>query len=134
METVALRSRLPAGLLRRTLLADAVVCGSAGILLTLAAGPLADQLDLPTSLLRIAGIGLLPWTAIVLSVATRASIRRRGVWVIIGVNALWAAASLLLLGTGWVDPSSLGVAFIVTQALIVTAFASVQTFGLRQAA
>ena len=134
MNTLAISSTPPTGLLRRSLLADAVVCGSAGVLLTLAAGPLADLLDLPTALLRITGIALLPWTAVVFNVARRPSLRRRGVWAVAGVNVLWAAASLVMLGAGWVDPTALGVAFIVVQALIVAAFASVQAFGLRQAA
>ncbi|HYI14368.1 MAG TPA: hypothetical protein VEX37_03180, partial [Thermomicrobiales bacterium] len=98
----------------------------------LAAGPLGDLLDLPVALLRVAGVFLLPYTAFVAYVATRAEIPRRGAWAIVGLNLLWAVASLLLLVTGWVDPSGLGIAFVVAQALIVAGFADVQYLGLRR--
>lgn len=120
------------GLLRRTLLADVVVTGSAGLLLALAAGPLGDLFNLPVLLLRTAGVFLLPYTAFVAYVATRADIPHRGAWAIVGLNLLWAAASLLLLVTGWVDPSGIGIAFVVAQALIVAAFADIQYLGLRR--
>ena len=120
------------GLLRRSLLADIVVTGSAGLLLTLAAGPLGDVFDLPVALLRVAGVFLLPYTAFVAYVSTRAGIPRRGAWAVAGLNLLWAVASLLLLVTGWVDPSGLGVAFVIAQALIVAGFADVQFLGLRR--
>ncbi len=119
-------------LLRRALLADSVVTGASGLLLTLAAGPLADVFDVPTLLLRLAGVSLLPYTALVLYIATRGTIPRRGTWAIIGLNLLWAVDSLLLLITGWVDPSALGIAFIIAQALIVAAFAEAQYLGLRR--
>ena len=119
-------------LLRRALLAEIVVTGSAGLLLALAAGPLGDLFDLPVALLRIAGVFLLPYTAFVAYVATRAAIPRRGAWAIVGLNLAWAVASLLLLVTGWVDPSGIGIAFVVAQALIVAGFADVQYLGLRR--
>jgi hypothetical protein len=133
MNAIALNTTsTQASLLRRVLLADVVTTGTAGLLLTLAAGPLGDLFDLPVVLLRLAGLGLLPYTAFVLYVATRASIPRRGARVVIGLNLLWAITSLLLLVSGWVDPSALGIAFVVAQAIIVTAFADLQYLGLRR--
>jgi hypothetical protein len=119
-------------LLRRSLQADVAVTGSAALLLALAAGPLGDLFDLPVSMLRIAGIFLLPYTAFVAYVATRAEVPRRGAWTIVGLNLAWATASLLLLVTGWVDPSGIGITFVVVQALIVAGFADVQYLGLRR--
>lgn len=120
------------GLLRRALQVDVVVTGSAGLLLTLAAGPLGDLFELPVALLRIVGIFLLPYTALVVYVATRADIPRRGVWAIIDLSLAWTVASLLLLVSGWVDPSGIGSAFIVAQAIIVAGFADVQFTDLRR--
>jgi hypothetical protein len=120
--------------LRRALLADVAVTGGAGLLLTLAAGTLGDLFDLPVLLLRIAGILLLPYTGFVLFVATRAGIPRRGTWAIVGLNLAWAVDSLLLLVSGWVDPSGLGVAFVVAQAAIVSVFAGLQFAGLHREA
>jgi hypothetical protein len=48
------------------------------------------------------------------------------------LNLVWAVASLVLLVTGLVDPSGLGIAFVVAQALIVAGFADVQFIGLRR--
>lgn len=121
-------------LLRRALLADVAVTGGSGLLLTLAAGPLGDLFDLPVLLLRIMGIFLLPYAGVVLYVATRAGIPRRGAWAIIDLDLLWASASLLLLVSGWVDPSAPGIAFVVVQAAIVSVFAGLQFVGLRREA
>jgi hypothetical protein len=120
------------GLLRRTLMVDGVVVAGSGLLLALAAGPLGDLFDLPVLLLRLAGIGLLPYGAAVLYVATRATIPRRGARAISILNLLWAAASLLLLVNGWVDPSRIGIVFVIVQALIVIAIADLQCRGLRR--
>ena len=120
------------GLLRRALQADFLVTGSAGVLLTLAAGPLGDLFDLPVALLRMTGFGLLPYTAFVVYVATRTEIPRRGAWAIVALNLVWAVASLVLLVSGWVDPSGIGMAFVVAQALIVVGFADIQYLGLRR--
>ncbi len=119
------------GRLRRALQADFLVTGSAGVLLTLAAGPLGDLFDLPVALLRATGIVLLPYTAFVVYVATRAEIPRRGAGAIVALNLVWAVASLVLLVTGWVDPSGIGIAFVVAQAAIVSVFAGLQFAGLR---
>ncbi len=113
MITAILRTNAEqSSLLRRSLLADVVVSGSAGLLLTLAAGPLGDLFDLPVSLLRVAGISFLPYAAFVAYVATRAEIPRPGAWAVVGANLTWAAVSLLALVAGWVDPSGIGVAFV----------------------
>jgi glucose uptake protein GlcU len=124
--------RAQPGLLRRALQADFLVTGSACLLLTLAAGPVGDLFDLPVALLRIVGFALLPYTAFVVYVATRTAIPRRGAWAIVVINLVWAVASLVLLVSGWVDPSGLGIAFVVAQALIVAGFADVQFLGLRR--
>ena len=121
-------------LLRRALVADGFVTGGAGLLLALAAGPLGDLFDLPVALLRVAGLFLLPYTAFVAYVATRTDIPRRGAWAIACLNLAWTIASLLLLVTGWVNPSGIGVAFIVAQAAAVSVFAGLQYAGLRRGA
>jgi hypothetical protein len=119
-------------MLRRVMLADGVVSGSTGLLLALAAGPLADLLGLPGTLLRLAGIGLIPFAALVIVLATRATLSRLAVWDLIALNLLWVAGSLVLLLSGWVDPTAVGVAFTLAQALIVAAFAELQYIGLRR--
>ena len=120
----------PSQLLRRVLMADAVVTGATGLAMFAAAGPLAALFGLPDQLLRYAGLSLLPFAGFVGALAGRASLPLTAVRVVIAANALWVVDSLLLLVTGWVAPTVFGYAFVVGQALIVAAFAELQYAGL----
>ncbi|MGV3615726.1 MAG: hypothetical protein ACO1SV_10365 [Fimbriimonas sp.] len=119
--------------LRRVLLADAVVSGAMGLLLIAGSGLLTGPLGLPEALLRGAGWLLLPFVAFVGYLATRDTLSRPGVWLVVIVNALWVVDSGVLLLAGWVQPTPLGYAFVAFQALAVAAFAGLQRAGLRQA-
>jgi hypothetical protein len=121
-------------LLRLALIGDAVASGATGLLLAGGAGLLTGLLGLPEQLMRYAGLFLLPYAAVVAYVGTRAMVSRRAVWFIIGANAIWVVESLLLLASGWVSPTALGVAFVAAQALVVAAFAGAQFIGLRRTA
>jgi hypothetical protein len=70
---------------------------------------------------------------LVVFVAARPSVAVAAVNAIIATNAVWTAASVLLLASGWVSPTVLGVAFVLAQALAVGAFAVIQYLCLRQA-
>ena len=118
--------------LKQALMADAVVSGATGLLMILAAGFLADLLDIPEGLLRYAGWVLAPYVAFVVYSATRRPISLAGVWIVISANVLWAVASLLLLVSGWITPNALGTGFVLLQALVVSAFAAVQVAVLRK--
>jgi hypothetical protein len=112
-------------------MADAVITGATGVAMFAAAAPLAALFGLPDPLLRYAGVSLLPFAAFVGALAGRKSIPLTAVRVVIAANALWVLDSLLLLVTGWVDPSVLGYVFVIGQALIVAAFAELQYAGLK---
>jgi hypothetical protein len=45
---------------------------------------------------------------------------------------LWAAASGLLLASGWVAPTALGYAFVIGQAAVVALLGELQYVGLRR--
>ncbi len=116
--------------LRRVLLADALASGATGLLAV--AVPLSGLLGLPPGLLRGAGLILLPYAALVAWLAVRgAPPPRWAVWAVVGINACWAVDSLLLLVSGWVAPTGLGIAFVVMQALVVAGFAVLQAMALR---
>lgn len=119
-------------MLRKVLYADSVVSGGAGLLLLAAGGPLGDAFGLSATFLRVVGVSLLPWFALLIYAATRPAPPRLLVAGIIGVNLLWVAGSVLLLVSGWVDPTGLGIAFVIAQALAVLAFADLQILGLRR--
>ena len=120
--------------LRRVLILDAVASGATAALLVAAAGLIHGMLGLPLSLLRGAGLVLLPYVAFVAFVATRERIEPAAVWVIIVSNALWASASLLLLLLGAIAPTGLGIAFVVAQAAVVALLGELQYMGLRRPA
>jgi hypothetical protein len=118
-------------LLRHTLIADAVASGAMGLLMIAAAGPLSGLLGLPQQLLNIAGVVLIPWTAMVAYLATRAEPKPGSVWAVILINLAWVAGSAFVLFGGVVSPTLLGYAFVAAQAIVVLAFADFQFFGLR---
>ena len=105
--------------LRWILLIDAATCVAMGLALALAAQIISAPLGLPAPLLQYAGVALLPIGAYIAWVATRRNPPRGGVLVVVGGNALWIAASVALLASGWVSPSPLGSAFVMAQALAV---------------
>jgi hypothetical protein len=121
-------------LLRRALAADALASGVLGIVLIVAASPIAQLFGLPASMLSIIGVLLLPWTAWTGWLAWQAHPPRVQVWSVIGINALWVIDSVVLLMSGWVQPTAFGSAFIVTQAVAVGVLAELQYIGVRRAA
>jgi hypothetical protein len=118
--------------LRWALLADAVISGATGLLMLVAASILETWLGVPTSLMRSAGVVLLPFAGLVVYLSRRNQISRSGVWTVIALNVAWVVGSVLLLVTRSIQPTTLGIAFIGAQALAVAFFAEVQYVGLRK--
>ena len=118
--------------LRRVLLVDAVSSGAMALGLLVAAGVLAELLQLPADLLWDAGIVLIPFAAFVGFLSSREQPPRFAVWAVIGLNALWTIDSVLLLTTGWIAPNALGYVFIIGQALVVGVLAELEYVGLRR--
>lgn len=120
--------------LRRVLLADAVLSAATGVLLTFASGTLSRLLGLPAPLLVVAGLVCLGFAALVGWLGRSSAAPRGLLWVVVAGNALWAIDSVLLLATGWVDPTLLGIAIVLFQAAVVAVLAELQFVGLRRAA
>lgn len=119
-------------LLRRALLADAVVSGAGALALTFAASALATLLHLPEVLLRETGLLWLGYTALVGWLASRSSPPRVLVLFVIVANAASTLASIALLFSGAVSPNLLGQVFIAAQAIATGVFAELQYIGLRR--
>ncbi len=122
----------PSALLRKALLTDAALSGVTGLALALASVPLAGFLSLPAGLLQWSAVILIPFAAFVAVVGTRHRVRPPLVFMIIAINILWAADSVLLLFTGWVEPTLLGKIFVGGQAVIVAVLAEFEFLGLRR--
>ena len=127
-------SNRPSTFLRCVLFADAAISGVSGLLMALGAGQLSALLGLPEPVLRYAGLALLPWAALVAWLALRDAPPRVAVGAVILGNLLWAADCVVILLAGWVEPTGLGLAFVLAQALTVALLAELQYFGLRRTA
>jgi hypothetical protein len=119
-------------LLRRALVADALISAAGGVLMVAGAGMLQDLLRLPSSLLLTAGLMLFPWTACLLWLARKPAVHGAAVWTVIALNVLWIAESAWVALGGEFAPSGWGQAFIAAQALAVVVFAELEFMGLRQ--
>lgn len=118
-------------LLRYVLAADAVASGATGLAVLTGAGLLGPVFGLPVALLREAGLILVPYAALIVCLVPRATLSRRTVWALVVINGLWAAESLLLLASRSVQPTALGVSFVLLQAVVVAAFAVMQAYAIR---
>src|SRR5262245_34527243 len=114
-------------------LLDAVVTASMAIGLLIGASSLASPLGLPDGLLRWSAFILLPFAATVTLFAARRSMPLPAMWAIIGCNLLWVADSAVLLATDWVQPTSLGRAFVIAQAAGVAFLAAWEIHVARSA-
>jgi hypothetical protein len=118
--------------LRSVLLIDAATCVATGLLMTFAAGFLADLTQLPPDLLRSAGLSLFPIAAFIAFVATRAVLPRAGVWLVILGHVAWVGASLGVLLGGAISPNAFGYAFVAFQALAVAVLAELEFTAVRK--
>ncbi len=121
-------------LLRRALLADAVFSGISAVVMTLDADALAPLFNLPEALLRETGLFLIAYTALVGWLATRPSLPKAIVMVVVAGNAAWTLASIALLFSGAVAPNLLGEIVVVAQAIATGVLAELQYIGLRRSA
>lgn len=119
--------------LRRALIADALISGATGLLLAVGANWLSGWLGLSTSLLRYAGLFLLPFALLVFVLGRSEAPSRRACWAVVEVNLIWVLASLWLVLAN-PEINGLGVFFVLFQAVAVAAFAGLQIAGLGKAA
>jgi hypothetical protein len=118
--------------LRRAFLLDTIASGMMAVLLTFGAGELAPLFNLPEELLRETGLFLIAYTALVGWLATRQSMPKLLVVIVIAGNTAWTIASIALLFSSAVTPNLLGQIFIAGQAIVPGALAELQYIGLRR--
>ena len=118
--------------LRRALLADAIFSGIAALGFTFGAGAFAALFNLPEALLRETGLFLIAYTALVGWLASRGSVARPLVLLVVVGNAAWTVGSIALLFSGAVSPNISGELMVVAQAIATGVFAELQYVGLRK--
>jgi hypothetical protein len=120
--------------LRHVLAADALSCVATGFSQVLLASPLAQWLGLPAPLLVGTGWFLLAYAAVVGVIATRDPIPSGFVWLFVAGNVAWAILCVVMLASGALAPTTLGIAWILGQAAVVAVLAELQWTGLRRQA
>ncbi|GLR90724.1 hypothetical protein [Bradyrhizobium iriomotense] len=118
--------------LRRALLADAIFSGVSAVGLTFGAGVFASLFNLPEALLRETGLFLIAYAALVGWLASRSSVPKALVILVVVGNAAWTVASIALLFSGAVSPNLAGELMVVAQAIATGVFAELQYVGLRR--
>ncbi len=119
--------------LRFVLFADAFTSTVAALLMTVGGTFLASQTGLPRELLLYAGISLFPFAALLVYLATRKTMSASAIWLVITINFIWTLDSFLLLASGWVEPNSFGVIFVISQAIGVAVYTVLDYIALRNA-
>lgn len=121
----------PAGL-RRVLAFDAISGGGTGLLQLAATGLLTGMLGLSETLLRSSGIAIFAFVALAAWLAMQRTPSRAGLAVLVLGNFAWAIGCLALALGGAPGVTSVGVAYLMVQVLVVAALAELQWMGLRQ--
>ena len=111
--------------LKQLLMVDAATCLVTGILLVAASAPIAGLLGLPRNLLFYAGAVLFPCAGLMVMAARSRSTPL--VWLVILGNFAWAAASVVVAFA--FEPTSLGLLFVLGQALVVAALGFLEWRG-----
>jgi hypothetical protein len=119
--------------LRDVLFADAATCLACGLLLSLGGSFLQNLTGLPAPLMFYAGLSLFPFAAFLIYSATRKSVSKTMIWLIVALNLLWTIDSFLLLASGYVEPTAFGYVFVIFQALGVLMFADLEFIAMRKA-
>jgi hypothetical protein len=124
-------SRDRRALLRDSIRLDAVVTGTAGVLLAAGAPVLDGLLGVRPALLVALGVFLIAYAAALLVLA-RAGAPARWVKAVIAANVLWVAASVVAVLADWLTLTALGTAFALVQAAGVALLAELQLIALRR--
>jgi hypothetical protein len=117
--------------LRNALLVDATLGLISGFLLAFGANSLQTVLGLPYSILFYSGLSFFPFAALLFYAATRKTISKTIIWIIIGLNFLWGIDSFLILISGYIEPTNIGFIFVIAQSIGVLAFGILEFIGLR---
>lgn len=117
-------------LLKYALLTDATASFFSAILMTAAAGPMANLFNLPEPLLFYGGLAFFPFVAFVAWISTRPEIPRGAAWAVVVLNAIYVVECIVAVEAGFLKANTMGNIFVVGQALVVAGFAVAEWRGL----
>ena len=122
---------LPSPTLRRALWTDAAVSGAAGALQLAGGNALAAAFGLPAPLSLFSGAFLLGYAAMLVAMARASRLHAALVALVVVGNLGWALGCIGLPWAGVLDPTPLGWAWLLLQALAVVVFAAWEGAGWR---
>ena len=120
--------------LRNVLRVDASLSGLTALALMADAEPLSAMTGLPSGALRGIGVALVPWTALLAWLASRAVVPTSGIGAVIALNFVWALDCALAAFGVVGSPGGTGVALLIVQAVGTVVLAELEWMGLRRAA
>lgn len=120
--------------LRRVLAFDAASGAGTGVLHLLLAPLLSTWLGLPEALLQASGVAIFAFVVLAGWLALQTSPPRAPLMAIVVLNFAWAIACLWLAFGAVVNPTPLGMAYLLVQAAVVLLLAELEWMGWRQLA
>ncbi|KWX25570.1 membrane protein [Mycolicibacterium wolinskyi] len=120
-------------LLRFALRADATLCAGVGLLVAMAADPLARVSGLSATAGWIAGAALVGYGALLYVLAALPDIRKVGVAVVIG-NVAFAVTTVTAIVADWLPLSEIGADLVLSFVAATAALAWLQYRGVRRLA
>jgi hypothetical protein len=130
----AMSHRTMTPFLRQVLRVDAMLSGLTALALIADAAPLSTWTGLPPGALQAIGAALVPWTALLVWLASRAVVSSAAVGAVIALNFVWALDCALAAFGAFGAPAGVGVAVFAVQAFGTVVVAELEWLGLRRAA
>ncbi|TPG35905.1 hypothetical protein [Mycolicibacterium hodleri] len=120
-------------LLRFAMRADATLCAGLGLLLAMAADPLARLSGLSAASEWLAGAALVAYGSALYAMASAPLVRRVGVGIVVA-NVMFAASAISVLVADVLPLTGVGVAMVLATVAATLALAYVQYLGVRRLA
>jgi hypothetical protein len=129
----AMSHRTMTPMLRNVLRVDAALSGLTALALMADSQPLSAMTGLPEGALRGIGVALVPWTALLAWLASRAVFPSAALVTVIALNFVWALDCALAAFGVVGSPAGLGIAVLAIQAIGTVVLAELEWIGLRRA-
>lgn len=119
--------------LRNLLRVDAALSGLTALVLMADSEPLAAWTGMPAGVVQGIGAALVPWTALLAWLASRAVVPAAAIGTVIALNFVWALDCALAAFGVLGAPNGLGIAMLAVQAVGTALLAELEWMGLRRA-